>query len=226
MARVVPSTLMRKLSELDSSSGWVWIYELTVSGGAQVIRVANNEEPVVWGEQTYDPFPVQFDQIEETNRGDLSRIRLTVSNVLREVESQIERHGGFEGDMVHIRLVNEGHLVSGLESIDFGEHEIESVETNAISAVFNLQPPVAIDENQQRRYSPRCTATYLDPKSCRHPRPEDLPEGVVISSTCDYTRDGPNGCRAHGEALAAQGEAVWASLFPTVFGGFKIPKSA
>lgn len=218
----VPLNLLKEMSKLHTDKAWLWTYELTTAQGLQVIRLVNNEEAITWGDRVFEPYPIKFDVLETNNQGDLPRVRVSVSNVYREAEAIVEQHGGFEDDTITIRVLHENFLSDGIQSINFGRHRIDSVESGVEAVTFNLAPAPAFDEDfPKRRYTPRCTAKYQDPETCQFPRQEDLGEGIVLPSTCDYTLYGPNGCRFHGDMLREQGIS---NFHPTLWNGFRVAK--
>ena len=211
-----PTTEKNKLSTINP---WLVLYELQISD-IERIYLVNNEEEVTFASQSYKPFPIAFEVIEETISGDLPALNITVSNITREIQSVLEHRGGLLEKTVILRIVNSAHLDSTANAIE-QTFTIQSVTANRDAVTFRLaQLPFFNLEWPHQNYSrTRCRFQFKG-KGCKWGNP--LPAGVQDSTTCDKTINGPNGCAFHGSLYT---DAGLTSEWPERWGGMpSIPR--
>lgn len=75
-----------------------------------IIRVCYNNENIVWKKKTFQPFPLELDEVKHDQTGSESNVQLKVSNVTRALQPYIEQYNGGNGYTVIIRVVNTKNL--------------------------------------------------------------------------------------------------------------------
>ena len=145
---------------LFDSGEWLVLLTFKNKDESIVIRVVNNPDDVVFGGETFQAFPFKIDEISESNKGELPKINITLSNVDRLVQAFIENDPDLgSGWSVHIDIVHSSALESGVSEIsyDFITMGASATET---SAVFSCTMP-----NPLRYQFPRIR---MLPNACQH----------------------------------------------------------
>lgn len=177
---------------LHSNEAWHVLFEIFVSDN-EVFRLVNNEAAVTFGGNEYSPFPIGFEQLEESTRGDLPYVNVVVSNVDRMVSGYLESHGGLLDKKVVMRFVHESNLTTSTATIEsnFVIRET-SVSQESVSFRLSVSPFFEVDLPHQLYYRHRCRWQFKGAGTCGW-----TSGGTGSSETCDKTLDGPNGCAAH-----------------------------
>lgn len=207
-------------NKTENESPWHVLFELVVDGVERVFLV-NNEEPVTFDGNTYRPFPIGFEEMDESLAGDLPVLNISASNVTREVQAFLEHRGGLLGALVLIRIVNDAFL--GDPAAAIGQRFTVGAATatdTSVSLRLSQMPFFDISMPHQIYSRNRCRFGFKS-KECGWGFPS-LPAGVTDSSSCDKTRNGENGCSHHGQLYTDAGET---SLWPQRWGAFpSIPR--
>lgn len=215
--KVLPGQLVEIKNALFNSGAWIRLYTLDVNDTLR-IRVTDNSEPVTFDGQTYQPYPVSFEQLRETGDGQLPVYTIAVSNVTREVTALLERYDGFRGRSVRIQFVNSEYLSDPTANVGF-LGRVKSVTVDANAAAFEI----GSDEFLDLRFPfhsfnvTTCRHEFGGPR-CRWGFPA-RPPGVPPSFSCTKVLNGPNGCRAHGDLYEQVGVP---REHPQRFGGFPL----
>lgn len=215
MPTQLTTSVFEALQRLDSVGAFVWLYEIEVpTSPATRLRFAGRHpQAITFRGNIYYPFPITHSPVSENTEGDLNVTSLTVSNISREIATLLEDHAGLIGQPVRAMLVSVNDLLSGTPLIE-QDYTIRELTMNADAitcqlAVYNL-------------YSSRFPALRLMRGHCRLSyRGAGCGYAVPISggglSACDKSRDGTNGCEAHGANEIANG---YDQLHPKRFGGY------
>lgn len=211
------ATLTADKNELASASAWILLYEAIADGEA--LRLAKNTEDVVWNDETYYAFPLEFDRIEANSEGDLPGVKLTVSNVTREVSALVRRSSGFVNSTIAIRSVKP--QLSTTESREWGSYAVNGATIGTHEIVFQLGPHASFQNRfPWRVVGARCVWEYRS-EECGWPAvPLLLPSGVEDVATCTKLLNGVNGCVYHGNRYI---EAGHTPIHPERWGGFRVP---
>jgi len=114
----MPSTVLKQeKNRLSSTNPWLMLFELTISVG-NVIRLVSNTEAITYGGNVYSPFPMQIKAPGQDMAGTIPQLNVVVSNVDRQIQTQIESINGAVDKEVKITIVNAGYL-----SEDYAEFE-------------------------------------------------------------------------------------------------------
>lgn len=200
MARDLHADMDAAKNLVASDSAWIVLFEISVSD-IEALRITNNEEAVTFNSNIYSPFPIMMESMEESGKGDLPYINVTVSNVERVLTDYMEQRNGLLDRAVTMKLVNESNLADEAASITINLVIREvTVTENAITFRLSHHPFFQVQMPHQRFYRGRCRWAFKSTE-CGWSS-----GGTGESETCDKTIDGDNGCEAH--------------LNQTRFGGF------
>ena len=120
--------------------------------------------------------------------GEIPQVSVAANDVSGIVRSRMEGYRGGVGFKVRVTIINAGALDSPADI----EEEFEVVSANApagfkVSFTLGAENPLAMRFPRHIQFRDRCLWTYKGQR-CKY-------AGALGS--CDYTLDGPNGCRTH-----------------------------
>jgi len=181
---------------INDDEAWLVLFEVHVTD-TEVFRLVNNEQAITFASNVYSPFPIGFEQIEETSAGDLPYINVVVSNQDRMISAYLESHGGLLDRKVVMRIVHQSNLASSSATIE-STLMIREVSITEEAANFRLShhPFFEVDLPHQTYYRHRCRWAFASGEC-----------GWVIATggtgsgtACDKTLEGSNGCEVHNNA--------------------------
>lgn len=192
-----PAVLAAK-NLLRSVTPWVWLL-LIRANADDAFRFAVHDQPVEWNGYTYAPFPCILAAQQQTSHGVLSDFSLEVSNLSKEVTRRLEADEVID-EILTASLVNLDNLDSTTKVAYSTRYRILSADVNLTSVRFGLgqwnlyNSPFPAQSFRRNK----CKYIYGD-KQCGY----DTGRSGALA-TCDLTKDGANGCTAHGlDELAA-----------------------
>ena len=111
--------------------------------------LAEYDADVVFAGHTYKKFPLKRSTITESRGGKVDTLRITISNVSREVQYYLENNDGLRGEKIRILQVWAGHLdeptnyiedIFYIESTVAGEHQAEFNLTSKFDVMDAVVP--------------------------------------------------------------------------------------
>lgn len=186
------STVVDK-NKIESDKAFIILFVLDVkdAAGATVttLRFAKNSENVIFMGNTYQAANFELDMKVET--GKEPQITLSAQDQTQTLSAYIEQYDGLIKSEATMLVVHE-------EALD-GPPEMEeqflivdtSVNKYVVSITLGIETAVAQRFPNYRQFRNRCAWKYKGIR-CKY-------SGGM--ATCDYTRDGPNGCIAHGNEV-------------------------
>lgn len=183
------------LNRQNNADPFVWLYAFNIPSTPEtVLRVASYDKSIQFGTDTagapitWRPFPIRHEGITRSSDGGQEVIRVSVSNVTREVQALIELYDGLTDQEVRVYLVSTAALADTSPIVDVRGRVIASV-ANERSAVFDVGVG-----NLLRSFIPR---SRILRKFCRFAY-----KGAACGYSgelegCDKTLDGANGCIVH-----------------------------
>ena len=211
----IPSIAFTEKNLLATGARWVWLYEVEVPTSTPTrYRFVRDPAAVTFRGNVYSPFPISHNENREDDKGNLPRIGLQVSNVTRELMSNLNTYGGLVGQPVRIILTHELAIPSN-DTVWEGDFKIVSTSANEKAVTAQLAD---VDLFEAKLPAQKMMRFY-----CRHEYKDGMCAYAVDSgnanylATCDKTLYGNNGCVVHGSSEAAAGMPV---LHPERFGGF------
>lgn len=188
MVRDIHADLKTAKNALNNTDAWLVLFDVYVSD-SEVLRLTNNEAAVTWSSETYSPFPIGFESLEETGQGDLPYISCFVANVDRLVSGYLETHNGLLDRAVKMHIVNTSNMSVGI-TINLMIRETTVTDTT-VNFRLSHHPFFEIQFPHQRWLRHRCRWQFKGTE-CGW-----TSGGTGSSETCDKTLDGANGCAAH-----------------------------
>ncbi|NOX15956.1 MAG: hypothetical protein GXP61_08030 [Epsilonproteobacteria bacterium] len=159
---MIPLSISNKelKNALFDSGEWLVLLTFTNKNASVMIRVINNPEDVVFGGETFKAFPFQIDTITESNKGELPKINITLSNVDRIVQAYVEQDPDLgSGWNVHVDIVHNTALANAIAEIQY-DFITMGATANESSVVFSCSM-----QNPLRYQFPRIR---MLPNSCQH----------------------------------------------------------
>lgn len=107
----LPLAIRIEKNRLASDSPFLVLLKITINPGAEetVIRLARNNEDVVYQGETWIAFPFDIEFGGESAKGELTFATLKVSNVTQALQPHIEEHGGGVGSRAEVIVINADH---------------------------------------------------------------------------------------------------------------------
>jgi phage-related protein len=198
-----------------------WLFRID-RDGSSAFYLAGSEVAIVYGGNTYSPFPIGVTGLDVDGESTLPTPQVIVSNVTREVAVELET-----GNVIDRTCQIYLYSAQAGTAIDKGSWRIVRVVANLQAATFSLAQYGLLDVQVPsiRQERGRCPYVYGGDE-CLYQT--SLPNLIAATSpnfdptTCDLTLNGANGCRVHGTNEVANGKP---RLHPDRFGGFPgIPK--
>lgn len=183
------STIVDK-NKVSSDKAFLLLFKVTVNdtNGDFVtnLHFAKNSEDVTFMGDAYTA--ANFDIDVQIEQGTEPQIKLTAHDETKALAAYIDKYDGLVKSSVTLYVVHEDMLASGPAEIDEDFLITEaSVNEYVVSFTLGVETAVAQRFPNFRQFQNRCSWKY---KGTRCGYTGAMP-------TCDYTRDGANGCIAH-----------------------------
>lgn len=136
--KTLPLALRQAKNQFGQDSPWLILVDidLTSLGGPLFNLVANNED-ITFNSTTYTAFPMKIDLPKESSRGEIPTLSLSVSNVTRLLQVEMEAYGGGVTAPVTLYIVNAGLLAENYAELTM-DFEILSAECTSQWASLTL----------------------------------------------------------------------------------------
>jgi lambda family phage minor tail protein L len=200
---VQPLTLASALQKHQIAGTAPWFVLLDIFPNKDdmsiVLRVARNTDDVIWGGHTYLAFNFDIQSIDESTSGELPQVTITVSNVNRAVQGQLEPYGGGVGATVVLTVVNAADM-GGDPVQQFTWSILQASATDQLVTFTLGAPSPLLKQFPSGLYvKNHCFHIFNSPTLQAALNPDGMPCGYTGALiTCDHTLNGTNGCRVHG----------------------------
>jgi len=171
-------------NKLTTGSVFIVLLEITIPGITEIIRVANNNEDVVWNSKTWQKFPFELQEISESSNAETSQFQIKVGNVnniigeyIRQYEVYIKQNG-YSPISLTLSLVNSYDLAN---TTPVYSHDL-TLSSNSINAI-----EVTFTVSARDLYSKRVPTTRMLTNSCRFKFKSSLCGYAGIETECDKT---------------------------------------
>ncbi len=189
MARDLHADLNTAKNTLHEDQPWLVLFDVFVTD-LEVLHLVDNETAITFGGNSYKPFPVGFEQLEESSSGDLPYLNVVAANVDRTISGYLESHGGLLDRKVVMRIVHQSNLaVTAIEST-LRIRQV-SVTEEAVNFRLSHHPFFEIELPHQKYYRHRCRWAFKGTE-CGWQSSQG-----GNASACDKSLNGGNGCNAH-----------------------------
>jgi hypothetical protein len=190
MARVLSVASAIDKNKLTSDAVWVALLQIDVVDPndrtiTETLYIARNDEPIIFGGQEYIAANFEF-QITQENGKDPD-VTLQANDQTRYIQSRMEDMAGGVFSDVTLRIVNSKALDKPPELEHTFEVTASSAANYVVSFTLGAENFLNVAFPRHRQLKDRCVWRYKG-YGCGY---------VGSIPTCDYTRDGPNGCMAH-----------------------------
>jgi phage-related protein len=155
------------------------------------IRLVRNDNPVTIDGEVYEPFIFDIDIKKKLN--ELPSLTITAQDHRGLIASRLHGFKGGVGSKVDLMIfaADGEDVLSDPELTEYFEILKASVDDYVATWSLGTENPLRITFPRRKQYRDRCPWLYKD-ENCTYSG--DLP-------TCDFTLDGENGCRAHGNSI-------------------------
>ena len=109
MPLTLPSAIVGLKNALGGNSAFIMLAEVQIDNidVPTTLRFARNTDNVTWDSETWVAFPFDLDMLGDTERGEVPKMNLRVSNISRAVQSYVEQADGGVDAPVVLRLIHE-----------------------------------------------------------------------------------------------------------------------
>jgi phage-related protein len=180
----LPSALIIEKNRLGSEFPWLILLTITLRNSddpndTTIVQLVRNTENVSYQGDVYTAFPFSLDATRLSSKGEIPTLTLSVSNVTRVLQADMEAFNGGLGSTIRITVVNANHLAEDCAELEM-EFDVLSCSATAEVLALSLGAP-----NPLRRRFP------LDRYLCGHCswpfRGAECGYAVVDSETCNRT---------------------------------------
>ncbi|MGE8141846.1 hypothetical protein ACQKOE_07710 [Novosphingobium sp. NPDC080210] len=177
-------------NKLSSSAVWVALLEIQIVNPndrtvVETIYVVNNTEDILFEGNVYQKANFDF-KIEQRN-GEAPSVTLTANDQTQIIHKKLEDYAGGVFSNVTMKVVNAESLDRPAEMIEKFQVTSSSIRGYVVTLQLGAENPLTINFPKHTQRQDQCAWRYKG-FGCGY-------AGAL--SQCDYTKDGPNGCRAH-----------------------------
>jgi lambda family phage minor tail protein L len=186
--KTLTAALILEKNKTSSDDPWIILFEMDLDN-TDTLRLAAYPEDVFFPNttsgNTYTAFPAITEPIKENAQGKLNTLNVHVANIDRTMIAYVENNNLLGRD-VTVRIVNADNLDDSTAKLDF-TYRINQINITAETATFELghEDLFAMQVPRQRYIRSKCRFVFKD-SNCGYTGGETI---------CDYTLDGPKGCR-------------------------------
>ncbi|WP_405379563.1 hypothetical protein [Phascolarctobacterium sp.] len=136
MAVKLSSGAILAANKVNSDGAWLFLLEIQLADG-DVIRIARNNEDVMWNDQLWQAFPFSLGEIKNDDKGTLSSLEINVDNTTRDLEYYLQNGAGGTGAKVILRCVCSTALAETTPELE--EHfTVKNTAVTASNVKFTL----------------------------------------------------------------------------------------
>lgn len=182
-------------NRIASDKAFIILAEISVLNGlgqvVEKLHLARNSEGILYKSDPdeaaylFEPANFSIDLTEDLDRE--PTLSIDAEDPTGAIRERMDRYDGGIGFPVRIIIVNTGNLDAPPELEEVFEVVGSSVNGYKISFELGVDNPLSQRFPSLTQMRDQCTVTYKGPL-CKY-------AGTMTS--CDYTRNGPNGCKAH-----------------------------
>lgn len=109
MPRTLPASFILEKNKLYNENPWLMLIELQVSSTSS-FYLTNSMTSITSNGDVFDPYPITLDKIPSSDEGDLTNVRITISNITRELMTYVEESDGLVGKTLLLQIFNAANL--------------------------------------------------------------------------------------------------------------------
>lgn len=177
-------------NKISSNAVWVTLLEMQIVDPndrtvAQTVRIVDNNEDVTFQGQTYTA--ANFTLNVSQKAGEEPSVTLTAQDQKRIIHQKLDDFAGGVFSNVIMRVVNTSNLARPAEVEEQFQVLSSTVRDYVVNLTLGAENPLSIAFPKHRQRQDQCAWRYRG-YGCEY-------AGAMPS--CDYSKDGPLGCRAH-----------------------------
>jgi phage-related protein len=134
----LPASLVLEKNKLSQNSAWLILLHINIQDNHEYL--VRNNESVIFGGQTYDPFAFELDATKQESKGKIPTVSLSVSNVTRLFANLLELYDGGVGAEVTITIVNSELLTENYSELEI-TYDVLATEVTEEWVIFTLGAP-------------------------------------------------------------------------------------
>jgi hypothetical protein len=198
MARHLSVESVIDKNKIASAAVWLACLEIQIVNPndrsiEETVYVVRNDENIILNGQVYQAANFDF-QIEQ-KQNEAPSVSLTAQDQTQFISSKLEAMAGGMFSSVILRVVNSDRLDQPPEIEETMSVTASSVKNYVVSLTLGSENPLGIQFPKHRQFRDRCAWRYKG-YGCQYAGP---------LATCDYTRDGDNGCAQHNNTINFRG---------------------
>lgn len=145
------------------------LYEIDLDGGTTYARYVSYPESVTFDGNTYNPWPIAKEEIQETSTGDLTEFRVQISNIRRTAQAYSESYD-LMGKTVNLHFIPYSRL-STVSDAYTETWKIVEITCNDRWMTMTLGQPSLILTKfpKNRALKTRCNYVFRDTNTCGYP---------------------------------------------------------
>ena len=190
MARHLSAASAIDRSRLSSSTAWLILLKLEIADPntrqtVETVHLVANDEDITFDGNLYTAanFVINIDQ----GQNQAPSVTLVAQDQTGMIERKIEDYAGGVMSQVVMMVVNSDRLEHEPEIENTFDVVSSSAKDGVVSVELGAENPLTIQFPKHTQMKDRCSWRYKG-YGCEYAGP---------MGSCDYTLDGPNGCRAH-----------------------------
>lgn len=198
MARHLSVESVIDKNKITSAAVWLACLEIQIVNPntraiEQIVYVVRNDENIILNGQVYQAanFDFQIDQ----KQNEAPSVTLTANDQTRFIQSKLDAMAGGMFSTVILRVVNSERLDQPPEIEEVMAIVSASTKNYIVSLQLGSENPLGIQFPKHRQFRDRCAWRFKG-YGCGY-------TGGL--TTCDYTRDGANGCKVHNNTVNFRG---------------------
>jgi hypothetical protein len=190
MARHLSVESVIDKNKVSSATAWVALLQVKIINPntravEEILYIARNDENVIFQDQVYQAANFDF-QITQ-RQGETPSVSLTAQDQTRYIQSRMDAMAGGVFSEVVLLVVNTDRLDQPPEVSETFQITQSSAKNYVVTFNLGSENPLSVGFPRHRQFKDRCAWRYKG-FGCPYAGP---------MTGCDYTLDGPNGCRAH-----------------------------
>jgi phage-related protein len=191
LADISPA-IQRDMIDPYSGGAWLWLTQIIVPG-YDTLRIARNNEDVVYGEDSFEKFNLEIGEQVFSSDGSIPRVALRIfQDVNRVVEDMINETEGALGAEVKLIRVCENYLSTPIKALE-ADYENLAAESDSSWVTFLLGVPNPLTQ--------RIPLEIYSSNRCQQATPS-----LFKGPACQYTGSDPS-CTGTYEDCFAKGNA-------------------
>lgn len=180
------------------------LYEIETSP-SNIIYIAEYDQDVVYGGNTYLRFPITHEAISTNMLGEIDAIKVRAANVNREMGALLIAHEGLRGKKVTLKMVFADRLDDPNANIEdvfyidgaFINQEVVEVILTTKLDLYDIQIPGRLFDRDHCQWTYKQEGCWIWSGGAW-----TAPGGFANEATdCDKTRAGGKGCKFHMNSL-------------------------